>query len=205
MFGSIFNSLFDIDKHRNKRHYSGTIIKDLDLELKKEIKKINEDPDKSILDVLHKDGERIIVYRTIFDQDEKYGPFFIELKVIHKKGIVLNRIRLSANYTSEKMVEIGDIEVFGENEGRGYGSTLLNSLINFAKDNSINTISGWISYADKNHFDKLDYFYKKYGFKVIWGSESNITNKAADIIWTNSCNLNNAESRINEFEKRSFQ
>jgi GNAT superfamily N-acetyltransferase len=186
LVGSIFNSLFGLDQHRNKRHYSKTKIKDLDLELKKEIKKIEEDPEKFILNVLHKNGEHIIVYRTIFDRDEKYGLFFIELKVIHKKGIVWNRIRLSANYTCEEAVEIGDIEVFGENEGRGYGSILLNSLINFAIENSINTISGWISYADKNHFDKLDYFYKKHGFDVIWGSDSNIANKAADIIWTNS-------------------
>ena len=112
--------------------------------------------------------------------------FFIELKVIHKKGIVMNRIRLSANYTSEETIELGDIEVFGENEGRGYGSILLDSLINFSIDNSIKTISGWISFADKNHFDKLDYFYKKHGFNVIWGSDSNNANKAADIIWTNS-------------------
>jgi N-acetylglutamate synthase-like GNAT family acetyltransferase len=123
---------------------------------------------------------------TIFDQDEKFGLFFIELKVIHKKGIVLNRIRLSANYISNEMIELGDIEVFGENEGRGYGSVLLQSLTNFAIENSIKTISGWISYADKDHFDKLDYFYKKHGFKVIWGNDSNIANKAADIYWTNS-------------------
>lgn len=178
--------LFDFKQHRNKRQYSKTKIKDLDAELKMETKKIEEDPEKFILNVLHKNGEQIIVYRTIFEQDVKFGLFFIELKIIHKKGIVLNRIRLSANYTCEETVEIGDIEVFGENEGRGYGSILLDSLINFAKDNSINTISGWISYADKNHFDKLDYFYKKHGFNVIWGSDSNITNKAADIIWANS-------------------
>jgi GNAT superfamily N-acetyltransferase len=178
--------LFDFKQHRNKRQYSKTKIKNLDAELKMETKKIEEDPEKFILNVIHKNGEHIIVYRTIFDQDEKFGLFFIELKVIHKKGIVLNRIRLSANYTSEETIELGDIEVFGENEGRGYGSILLDSLINLAKDNSIKIISGWISYADKNHFDKLDYFYKKHGFNVIWGSDSNIANKAADVIWTNS-------------------
>ncbi|MEW9053849.1 MAG: hypothetical protein AB2392_22010 [Neobacillus sp.] len=105
-----------------------------------------------------------------FDQEEKYGLFFIELKVIHKKGIILNRIRLSANYTCEETIA-GDIEVFGENKGRGYG-ILLNSLINFAVVNSIKNISGWISYADKNHFDKLDYFNKKHSFNVIWCRDS---------------------------------
>jgi hypothetical protein len=31
----------------------------------------------------------------------------------------LNRIRLSANYTSEETIELCDVEVFGENKGRG--------------------------------------------------------------------------------------
>lgn len=69
-------------------------------------------------------------------------------------------------------MEICDIEVFGENEGRGYGSILLQSLINFSIENSVNTIIGWISQTDKNHFDKLDYFYKKHGFNVVWSNSS---------------------------------
>ncbi|AHN22796.1 GNAT family N-acetyltransferase [Lysinibacillus varians] len=181
----MLNFLFDFKQHRNKRQYSKTKIKDLDAELKIEIKKIEEDPERFILNVSHKNGEQIIVYRTIFDQDEKFGVFFIELKVIHKKGIVLNRIRLSAYYSSEETIELCDIEVFGENEGRGYGSILLDSLINFAIENSIKKISGWISYSDKDHFDKLDFFYKKHGFNVTWGNDTNNANKAADIIWTN--------------------
>lgn len=159
--------LFDLNKHRNRREYSKEKIRDLDLLLELEAKKIEEDPEKSILNVIHKNGEHIIVYRTIFDQEEKFGVFYIVLKVIHRRGIVLNRIRLSANYIDEETIEICDIEVFGENEGRGYGSILLDSLINFAIENSVNTISGWISQTDKDHFEKLDYFYKKHGFNVI--------------------------------------
>lgn len=182
----MFDFIFDLDRHRNKRQYSKEKIRDLELSLETEIKKIEDNPEKSIFNVLHKNGEHIIVYLTIFDQEEKMGTFFIDLKVIHKKGIVLNRIRLSATYKSEDLIEIGDIEVFGENEGRGYGTILLQSLINFAIENSVHTISGWISHTDKEHFDKLDYFYKKHGFDVIWGNTSNIVNKAADIVWTSS-------------------
>lgn len=180
--------LFDLDKHRNRRQYSKEKIRDLDLLLELETKKIEEAPEKSVLNVLHKNVEHIIVYRDVFDKEQKFGVFYIVLKVIHKRGIVLNRIRLSANYRSEDTIEICDIEVFGENEGRGYGEILLNSLINFAIDNSVKTISGWISQTDKDHFDKLDYFYKKHGFDVIWGNSSNIANKAAEIIWANPLN-----------------
>lgn len=186
MGNSIFDFMDDLEQLRNKRQFARGNIKDLDLVLKMETKKIEEDPEKLILNVLHKNGEHIIVYRTIFDQDEKLGPFSIKLKVIHKKGIVLNPIRLSSIYTSEETIELGDIDVVGENKGRGYGSILLNVLINYAIDNSIKRISGWISYVDKDHFDKLDYFYRKHGFNVIWGNDSNTTHKAADIFWTNS-------------------
>lgn len=182
----MFDFLFDLDKHRNKRRYLNDKIKDIDLVLETEIRKLEEDPEKTILNILHKNGEHIIAYHTIFDQKEKFGLFFIILKVIHKKGIVSNRIRLSATYNSEDTIEIGDIEVFGENEGRGYGSILLHSLVNLAIENSVNKILGWISHTDKDHFDKLNYFYKKHGFNVIWGNASNFPNKAADIIWANS-------------------
>ncbi|MFJ7890529.1 GNAT family N-acetyltransferase [Lysinibacillus xylanilyticus] len=190
----ISDDTFEFDFSNNKIQYTTDLyvtgVKDyssnLDLLLELEIKKIEENPEKSIFNVLHKNGEHIIVYLNIFDQEDNLLPFFIELKVIHKKGIVLNRIRLSATYKSEDIIEIGDIEVFGENEGRGYGTILLQSLINFAIENSVHTISGWISHTDKEHFDKLDYFYKKHGFDVIWGNTSNFVNKAADIVWTSS-------------------
>lgn len=183
--GNSIMDIFGLGAHFNKRRYSKNKIKDLDLELEMEIKKIENNPEKSILNVLHKEEENIIVYRTLFKVDEETKWFFIKLKVINKKGIVLNQIRLSAKYSSDETIELGDIEVFGENEGRGYGSLLLNSLINFASDNSIKTITGWISYADKDHFDRLDYFYKKHGFDVIWSNNFKITNKAANIIWSN--------------------
>ncbi|MFP3919504.1 GNAT family N-acetyltransferase [Lysinibacillus telephonicus] len=183
---SFADFLFDLERQWKKRHYSKNEIKDLDTVLKMETKKIEDDSEKLILNVLHKNGEHIIVYLNKLDQSEIFRAFFIELKVINKKGIVLNRIRLSAKFNDEETIELCDIEVIGENEGRGYGTILLNSLINFAIDNSIKTILGWISYADKDHFDKLDYFYKKHGFNVIWGNDNTIVNKAADIIWIKS-------------------
>lgn len=170
-------------QYRDKRVYSKLQIEDLDIELRKEIKKIEDKDEDTLMNVLHKEDEKIIVYRTILDKDEEYGLFFIKLKVINIKGLVLNRIRLSANYTSEQEIELGDIEVFGENSGRGYGSILLSSLTVFAKENSIKKISGWLSYADSDHFDKLDSFYRKHNFKVYWHKNNSNPLKAADIYW----------------------
>lgn len=181
----MFDLLTIFMQNRDKRVYSKVKIRDLDEELRKEIKKIEGNDENDLLNVFHKKDEKIIVYSTIFDKEEEYGLFLISLKVINKRGLVLNRIRLSANYTSEQEIELCDIEVFGENSGRGYGSILLNSLIEFAKKNSVQKITGWISYADSDHFAKLAFFYKKHDFNVIWHDDTKKSNKAADIYWSN--------------------
>lgn len=182
----MFKFLFNSNSQRGRRQYSKEKIRDLDLLLDMETKKIKKDPDKSVLKVLLKNGEHIIVYRVDYDKVDKFGVFYIALRVINKRGVVLNRIRLSANYVSEDRIDIYDLEVFGDNQGKGYGSILLNSLINIANGDSVKTISGWISKTDEDHFDKLDHFYRKHGFDVIWDNSSNNPIKAADIIWTNS-------------------
>ncbi|MEE6132827.1 GNAT family N-acetyltransferase [Priestia sp. GS2] len=182
----MFDFILNFKEHRDKRIYSKSKIKDLDVEVSKEIKKIKENDENDLLNIINKKEEKIIVYHTSLDKEEKFGLFLIKLKIINKKGIVLNRVRLSAIYKSEVDIELCDIEVFGENSGRGYGSILLNSLIEFAKENSIQKITGWISYADSDHFDKLASFYKKHDFNVIWHDDINNSNKATDIYWDNS-------------------
>jgi hypothetical protein len=57
MFDSLTDFLFDSERHRNKRRYSKTKIKDLDFILKMKTTKIEEDPEKVILDVLNKNRE----------------------------------------------------------------------------------------------------------------------------------------------------
>lgn len=181
----MFDFMSEIDKYRNKRSFSKVNSQDLKSVLKNELTKIGDDPEKLVLDVVYKNEEILIVYRNNLDLEDKYGNFFIELKVITSQGVLKDRVRLAAKYIMRELIEILEIQVFGDNQHRGYGSVLLTALIDIALENSIKEISGWISYADEDHFDKLDYFYKKHGFAVFWLDNKRHVHKAADIIWIN--------------------
>lgn len=185
----MFGFMSEIDKYRNKRSFAKVHTLDMKSILKKELTKISEDPEKLVLDVVYENEEIIMIYRNnLNNMEEKYGTFLIELKVITSIGILKDRVCMVAEYSKKEIIEIHEIQVFGKNQHRGYGSVLLTALIDIAVENSIKEISGWISYVDEDHFDKLDYFYKKHGFSVFWIENKGHVHKAADINWTNDRN-----------------
>ncbi|EEM14149.1 hypothetical protein CN535_18900 [Bacillus pseudomycoides] len=51
-------------------------------------------------------------------------------------------------------------------ENIGNGSITMKYLIKMAKEMKVSHISGWLSPVDGDHFDKLEHFYKKFGFEV---------------------------------------
>lgn len=59
---------------------------------------------------------------------------------------------------------IGDFE--SDIENRGYGSILLRNVIELAKRLHLKCITGNLSAADSDHFDKLRHLYEKYRFVV---------------------------------------
>lgn len=62
-------------------------------------------------------------------------------------------------------ITIGDIQCKKNN--KGYGSAMMLVLIDYAKQNEIEYIEGWMSDADKDHIDRLYHFYQKFGFEII--------------------------------------
>jgi hypothetical protein len=69
--------------------------------------------------------------------------------------------------TSKKIIKIGDIITPEKNNGNG--SILMKYLFQYASEKkNIEKVIGEISEIDKNHFDRLEHFYKKHGFKVIF-------------------------------------
>lgn len=142
-----------------------------------------EDDENEILNVVSLNNETLIIHRPIFGEDP-FDLLIIKLTVITPKGVVSGQLKLLANYINDGLIELGDIEVFGENRGKGYGSVLLKSLIEFAKAKNINKITGWISKVDEDHFSQLEKFYTRHGFKIIWLETDSL--KAADLIWQNS-------------------
>jgi GNAT superfamily N-acetyltransferase len=69
-----------------------------------------------------------------------------------------------AHDANTKTILIGDIEADIEN--KGYGSIMLSRLLKLAEKLKIRELRGNLSSVDSDHFDKLEYFYKKHGFRV---------------------------------------
>ena len=68
-----------------------------------------------------------------------------------------------------KYIHIQDI--FGEDENLGNGSILLSYVFSAAEKLGINEIKGGLVPEDVKKFDKLEHFYKKNGFKVVFNEE----------------------------------
>ncbi|MBE6848090.1 MAG: GNAT family N-acetyltransferase [Ruminococcus sp.] len=68
---------------------------------------------------------------------------------------------------SDTTILIGDIEhVKEENFNKGYGSAMVEKLIQFAKENGYSHIYGNLSMVDLDHQERLYHFYEKFGFKI---------------------------------------
>lgn len=72
-------------------------------------------------------------------------------------------MRLVINMEGSEIL-LGDFNSKIENQG--YGSILLRNLIKLARELGVKRINGNLSSVDSDHFDKLEYLYSKYGFKV---------------------------------------
>jgi len=64
----------------------------------------------------------------------------------------------------EDFIKICDIEV--RYPCIGIGTALIEELIQYAKDNHYNKVTGWISSVDLDHIDRLKHFYGKFGFEI---------------------------------------
>ena len=76
-------------------------------------------------------------------------------------------------------------DILAKEENCGNGSILLELLFAKAKELKIDTIKGELSGADAERFDKLEYFYKKHGFKVLFNANRSagaIERKNNDVI-----------------------
>ena len=59
---------------------------------------------------------------------------------------------------------------------KGYGTLLMQKLIQYAKENNYNAITGTLVDKDADHRERQIHFYKKFGFEI---SEPNHNNECA--------------------------
>ncbi len=72
---------------------------------------------------------------------------------------------------NEDTILIGDISsslgMSGKYENKGYGSKLMQRLIVYATENGYKEIYGNLAEVDMEHCERLEHFYKKFGFEII--------------------------------------
>lgn len=77
---------------------------------------------------------------------------------------------IQKNYINNtKEIKICDIQMEDNNIGNGY--IAMKYFIKVSKEMRFNKIVGDISNVDKDHWDRLIHYYKKFGFKVIFNKE----------------------------------
>ena len=113
--------------------------------------------------------------------------FYIDIKI--GKKYFRNAMKCTL-YREENKIVIGDIFVEGDTEGffgflqrytsyinKGYGTQMMNMLLEFAKENGYKKIVGKLSNVDDSdifdpeHRERQLHFYKKFGFKILPSEE----------------------------------
>ncbi|CDM68425.1 Hpothetical protein [Clostridium bornimense] len=98
-------------------------------------------------------------------KDEKYYSMIL-MKNLEERGsdsklnFILDHERLN-----DKVMKIADIQVY--EKCKGQGSILMKYAINYlCTETDIRIITGFLSQQDADHFERLEHFYKKFGFQV---------------------------------------
>lgn len=78
------------------------------------------------------------------------------------RGKRVGNIKCAKN---NKTITICDI--WCEKNNRGYGSLMMEALIDYARQQGITSIEGWLSSVDVDHIERLYHYYQKFGFEII--------------------------------------
>lgn len=89
----------------------------------------------------------------------------IKVELYHSNG---KRSALTS-VLKDGVINIGDIQV--DKIDLGCGSLAMQALLDFAKEHRYSKITGWLSPVDRDHFDRLEHFYRKFGFNVEFNSD----------------------------------
>lgn len=84
--------------------------------------------------------------------------------------LYVNNVReawLQCVIESDSTILIGDIiHNNKKNYNKGYGSAMMQKLVEYAKENSYSLLYGNLSDVDIGHRDRLYHFYEKFGFEI---------------------------------------
>lgn len=89
----------------------------------------------------------------------------IKVELYHTNG----KRSVLTSVLKDGVLNIGDIRTDKINVG--CGSLAMQAFLDFAKEHGYTQITGWLSPVDVDHFDRLEHFYKKFGFNVEFQSD----------------------------------
>lgn len=112
--------------------------------------------------LVSRDGEWFISLGQRIDELIDEGVARVDMHHRRHSGWI---VRMEIVYHRRKReMFLGDI--VSKIENQGHGSRMLEFLISLSKELGCHVIRGNLSSNDADHFDKLRYWYEKYGFEV---------------------------------------
>lgn len=111
-----------------------------------------------------KDGNSLAVFEVLSDDSLDIYLYGLAYNTINSHPRIYGEIRHSGENFEHRSLFIDDF--FAVDENRGNGAILMDYLIKEAKTLQMESIRGALAYDDRDHFDKLEHFYKKFEFDV---------------------------------------
>lgn len=106
----------------------------------------------------------------------KKEPIRIDVGIKHSESLLKVYLKVNGRQCawiqcviqSENSILIGDILHCNGNTdyNKGYGSRMMNELLDYAKEHNFKYVYGNLSVVDKPHKDRLHHFYRKFGFII---------------------------------------
>ena len=106
----------------------------------------------------------ILPHRTARANGE--GKAFVRTHEVIDKSLPWDHILSDNDVGQLPMARLEDITVSQEVENRGVGTLLLKAIIEDCRQRGHTGIEGDLSDTDREHFDKLEYWYPQNGFSI---------------------------------------
>lgn len=98
---------------------------------------------------------------------------------------------LFAVWQADDFMYIRDIQIAECDCDQGLGSIAMKYFLNYVRAHNANGVRGWLSWVDKDHFDRSERFYQKHGFEVKFNEDRtegeifmNLDNKTDQVVVT---------------------
>ncbi|TFJ00992.1 hypothetical protein CKN63_13200 [Carnobacterium divergens] len=113
------------------------------------------------------------ILAVVTPKEQSYEQIMLYSLKDNRYKALNNHPRLYARQVGNDTIKIDDIFSQENIRSSGNGTILLSYLKKEAIKHGYTQITGWLSSVDKTNFEKLEYFYKKNGFNVLFSKDGN--------------------------------